>query len=123
MPANATCLKVARSVGFHLIFPIPHGFHLDCVQSYPTVLTIFILRMPVLAKSKLPAFMIHGDEDVVVPLKENSSTFAQAYKNAGAEDMVTVIVARGQGHNLWEGFFRCPELVDFVVTRAKAGAE
>ena len=82
-----------------------------------------ILRMPVLAKSKLPAFMIHGDEDVVVPLKENSSTFAQAYKNAGAEDMVTVIVARGQGHNFWEGFFRCPELVDFVITRAKAGAE
>ncbi|MFO1001794.1 MAG: prolyl oligopeptidase family serine peptidase [Planctomycetaceae bacterium] len=82
-----------------------------------------IARMSVLAKAKLPALMIHGDEDVVVPLKENSATFAATYKAYGAEDAVTVIVAKGQGHNFWEGFFRCQELVDFTIARAKAGAE
>ena len=82
-----------------------------------------IARMSVLAKAKLPALMIHGDEDVVVPLKENSAMFAETYKAHGAEDAVTVIVAKGQGHNFWEGFFRCQELVDFTIARAKAGAE
>ena len=82
-----------------------------------------IARMSVLAKAKVPALMIHGDEDVVVPLKENSATFAETYKAHGAEEAVTVIVAKGQGHNFWEGFFRCQELVDFTIARAKAGAE
>ena len=25
-----------------------------------------------------------------------------------------LIVPRGQGHNMWTGFFKCQELVDFV---------
>jgi alpha-beta hydrolase superfamily lysophospholipase len=79
-----------------------------------------IARMHVLAKAKLPALMIHGDEDTVVPLKENSATFAETYQKADAGDSVTVIVAKGQGHNYWEGFFRCQPLVDFVIDRAKA---
>jgi alpha-beta hydrolase superfamily lysophospholipase len=81
-----------------------------------------IARMSVLAKSRLPTFIIHGDEDVVVPLKENSATYAETYKKAGAEDAVTVMVVKGQGHNFWEGFFRCQPLVDFVIERARAGA-
>jgi len=81
-----------------------------------------IQRMSVLAEAKLPALMIHGDEDTVVPLKENSSAFAETYKSAGAEDAVTLIVVKGQGHNFWEGFFRCQELIDFVIARAKSGA-
>jgi hypothetical protein len=36
---------------------------------------------------------------------------------------VTLIVAKGQGHNLWEGFFRCQGLIDFAIERARAGAE
>jgi hypothetical protein len=36
---------------------------------------------------------------------------------------VRLIVAKGQGHNFWEGFFRCQELVDFVTARAKAGKD
>jgi hypothetical protein len=36
---------------------------------------------------------------------------------------VKLIVAKGQGHNFWEGFFRCQELVDFAIARAKAGKE
>jgi alpha-beta hydrolase superfamily lysophospholipase len=82
-----------------------------------------ISRMLVLAKARLPVLMIHGDDDVVVPLKENSAAFAETYKAHGAEDAIKVIVAHGQGHSFWEGFFRCQELVDFTIARAMAGAE
>ena len=79
-----------------------------------------IERVGVLAKARVPALLIHGDDDKVVPLKENSAEFAARYKTHGAEGTVKLIVAKGQGHNYWEGFFRCQELVDFVVARAKA---
>ena len=75
-----------------------------------------------LAKARIPALMIHGDDDKVVPLKENSEEFAARYKAAGASDFVTLIVAKGQGHNYWEGFFRCQELIDFTIARARSGA-
>jgi len=78
-------------------------------------------RVPVLAKAKIPAFIIHGDDDKVVPLKENSATFAEHYKAAGAESVMQLVVAKGQGHNFWEGFFQCQELVDFAIARAKVG--
>ena len=80
-----------------------------------------IERVAVLAKARVPALLIHGDEDKVVPLKENSAAFAARYKAEGAEKIVSLILAKGQGHNFWEGFFRCQELVDFVVARAKLG--
>ncbi len=81
-----------------------------------------IERIGVLASAKVPVCIIHGDSDRVVPLKENSSTLAERYKQAGAGDAVTLIVAEGQGHNYWEGFFHCQSLVDFAIQRAKAGA-
>src|SRR4051812_36048998 len=77
-------------------------------------------RAGVLARNKTPVFLIHGDGDKVVPLKENSAAFAEVYRNAGVGENVTLIVAEGQGHNVWEGFFRCQPLVDFVIARAKA---
>ena len=72
-----------------------------------------------LAKHHVPALIIHGDEDKVVPLKENSAAFVARYQAAGAGDAVTLIVARGQGHNFWEGFFHCRELDRF---RHRSGA-
>jgi pimeloyl-ACP methyl ester carboxylesterase len=79
-----------------------------------------INRVEVLARSGVPAFLIHGDEDKVVPLKENSAALVERYREAGKADAVTLIVAKGQGHNFWEGFFRCQPLVDFVIARARA---
>ena len=64
-----------------------------------------IERVGVLAKHRVPAIFIHGDEDKVVPLKENSAAFVARYRAAGAGDSVTLIEAKGQGHNFWEGFF------------------
>jgi dipeptidyl aminopeptidase/acylaminoacyl peptidase len=78
-----------------------------------------IQRVASLAKAKLPALIIHGDEDKVVPLPENSAAFVETYRTFHAEASVQLIVAKGQGHNFWEGFFRCPELVSFVIEHAK----
>jgi dipeptidyl aminopeptidase/acylaminoacyl peptidase len=82
-----------------------------------------IEQVGLLVKARVPALLIHGDEDKVVPLKENSAAFAARYEAAGAGGLVRLIVARGQGHNYWEGFFRCRELVDFTIARARAGKE
>lgn len=82
-----------------------------------------IERIGVLAKARVPALLIHGDEDKVVPLKENSAEFVVRYKAEGAEGLVKLIVAKGQGHNYWEGFFRCQELIDFTIAQARAGKE
>jgi arylsulfatase A-like enzyme len=82
-----------------------------------------IERADVLAKHGVPVFIIHGDDDKVVSLKEHSAALAARYKSAGAGDLVTLVVAKGQGHNLWEGFFHCQGLIDFAIERARAGAE
>ena len=82
-----------------------------------------IEKVAVLAQAKIPALFIHGDQDTVVPLKENSAEFKARYKAAGQESLVQLIVAEGQGHNFWEGFFRCQELIDFAVEKAKLGAK
>jgi pimeloyl-ACP methyl ester carboxylesterase len=75
----------------------------------------------ILAKARVPALLLHGDEDRVVPLKANSAEFAARYRAEGAQGLVKLIVAKGQGHNYWEGFFRCRDLTDFVIARALAG--
>ncbi len=75
-----------------------------------------------LAAAKIPVYIIHGDDDRVVPLKENSATLATIYKDAGAAEVMTLDVPRGQGHNFWPGFFHCQSLVDFAVEKSLAGA-
>ena len=78
-----------------------------------------IARAAALAKAKLPVFIIHGDQDKVVPLKDNSAALAELYQKAGATSAMKLEVAQGQGHNFWEGFFKCQELVDFVIKQAR----
>ena len=82
-----------------------------------------IARIEVLAKARVPAALIHGDVDKVVPLQENSAEFVHRYKECGAESLVKLIVLEGQGHNFFEGFFHSQELVDFAIVRARAGAQ
>ncbi len=79
-----------------------------------------IERIGVLAKHRIPVFLIHGADDKVVPLKANSAEFAARYQAADAAVAVKLIVVPGQGHNFWEGFFRCRELVDFAIDRARS---
>lgn len=74
-------------------------------------------RLEPLAKAKVPLFAIHGDVDVVVPLEKNSGLMRERYRALGGE--MQLIVPTGQGHNMWDGFFQCEELVDFVRKHAR----
>lgn len=79
-----------------------------------------IARIDAIAKAKLPVFIVHGDQDKVVPLEANSASVAARYRALGAADVLELKVCPGQGHNFWEGFFRCQELIDFVIKQARS---
>jgi hypothetical protein len=78
-------------------------------------------RLAPLAKAGVPIFHIHGDTDAVVPLEANSKEVARRYEKLGGNMELKVV--KGQGHNLWDGFFRCRELVDFVLAHSAPAAE
>ncbi len=73
-------------------------------------------RLAPLAKAKVPIFHIHGDSDKVVPLDKNSAVVKERYKELGGQ--MTLEIVKGQGHNMWTGWFHSQELVDFVITNA-----
>ena len=73
-------------------------------------------RLAPLAKARVPLFAIHGDVDRLVPLEANSGRLKERYEALGGA--MQLIVPKGQGHNMWEGFFRCRELVAFVIAHA-----
>ncbi len=74
-------------------------------------------RVEPLAKAGVPVLHIHGDVDTVVPLETNSAELARRYRQFGGE--MTLTVMKGQGHNMWSGWFQCQELVDFVIAHAR----
>ena len=76
-----------------------------------------VSRVSSLAQSKVPIFHIHGDQDSVVPLNANSASLADNYRKAGGPIEIEVI--EGQGHNLWEGWFRSESLTAFVIKHAR----
>ena len=73
-------------------------------------------RLAPLARAGVPIFHIHGDQDKVVPLEANSGLVAERYRKLGGN--MTLEVVKGQGHNMWEGWFRSQALVDFVKKHA-----
>lgn len=77
-------------------------------------------RLAPLAKAGVPLFAIHGDNDTVVPLEANSGEMRKRYAAFGGR--MQLVIPPGQGHSMWEGFFHCQELVDFVVTAASLPA-
>jgi len=78
-----------------------------------------VRRAGELAAAKIPVYIIHGNEDTVVPIEENSLSVAKKYRQSGAGDLITLLRIDGQGHNHWEGFFQCQPLVDFVIEHAR----
>jgi len=75
-----------------------------------------VQRLAGLAEAKIPILHIHGDVDSTVPLESNSAAVAKQYDQLGGK--MELIVATGQGHNMWRGFFECDDLVDFVIYHA-----
>ncbi|MGL5020014.1 MAG: sialate O-acetylesterase [Luteolibacter sp.] len=74
-------------------------------------------RLASLAKAGVPFFAIHGDSDKVVPLEDHSALLKSRYEALGGS--MRLIAPPGQGHNHWQGFFQCQELLDFVISHAK----
>ena len=75
-------------------------------------------RLGALAKVGVPILHVHGDSDTVVPLERNSAELAQRYRRLGGK--IKVIVVPGKGHEVVPEYFRCRELVDFVIANARA---
>ena len=73
-------------------------------------------RLAALAKAGVPLFAIHGDIDKVVPLELNSGLMRERYTALGGT--MQLVTPLGQGHNMWPGFFQCPELVTFVLSNS-----
>lgn len=76
-------------------------------------------RLASLAEAKVPIFHIHGDDDKIVPLEANSALLANRYSQLGGP--VELEIVRGQGHNMWSGWFQSESLTRFVITHAKSG--
>jgi len=74
-------------------------------------------RLAPLAKAKVPIFHIHGDSDKTVPLDKNSGELKKRYEKLGGK--MTLEIVKGQGHNMWPGWFHSQELVDFVIAHAR----
>ena len=82
-----------------------------------------IARIDILAKAKVPLFLIHGDVDQIVPLEQNSLAVAKSYAAADQKELVELVIPTGQGHNFWPGFFRSEELIQFVIRTSQAGTK
>lgn len=78
-----------------------------------------IKRAGVLADARIPVFIIHGREDKVVPLAENSAALESVYKSKDVGNLIEVVKVDGQGHSFWPGYFQCQALVDFLVEKAR----
>lgn len=74
-------------------------------------------RLENLVKYQIPIFHIHGDIDELVPLAENSAVLKERLDALGGKMELRII--KGQGHNLWEGWFRNKELIDFIIEHTK----
>lgn len=73
-------------------------------------------RLKPLAEADVPVFYIHGDSDTVVPLEANSAELAKRYRKFGGP--VEIEIVKGQGHNMWDGWFSSQKLTDFAIARA-----
>jgi predicted esterase len=69
-----------------------------------------------LAKAKVPMCIVHGDSDLVVPLKENSAIVADRYRKLGGDAKIEVVP--GKGHQVVDGFFKSTELIEFMIKRS-----
>ncbi len=72
-----------------------------------------INRIKSLALARVPIYHIHGDNDAVVPIEDNSAELAREYQQYGGNIKLNII--KNGGHDMWPGWFECQELVDFVI--------
>lgn len=76
-------------------------------------------RLAPLAKANVPLFHLHGNNDRVVPLQENSGLLQQRYTGLGGT--MTLKLIPGGGHDMKEHWFQSQALIDFITTVLKEG--
>ena len=72
-------------------------------------------NLQALATKQVPIFHLQGDLDRVVPHEENSGLLASRYRALGGS--VEIELVRGQGHNMWRGWFESETLTQFMIKR------
>lgn len=77
-----------------------------------------IERLAPLAKAGVPILHLHGDNDRIVPHRDNSAILARNYQALGGP--ISLEVFAGQGHNMWTGWFQSESLTVFVIRSALA---
>ena len=70
-------------------------------------------RLKPLAEAGVPILHLQGDSDQVVPHEKNTAILAERYKKFGGSIEVELI--KGQGHNMWKGWFQSKKLSDFAI--------
>jgi len=73
-------------------------------------------RLAPLAKSKVPIFHLHGDNDKVVPLEANAGLLVERYKKL--DGPATLEIIKGGGHDMERHWFESQTLTDFVIEKA-----
>ena len=73
-----------------------------------------------LLAAKVPMFVVQGDSDKAVPYEEHAKILKDRYEAGGGP--ITVKLIPGEGHMVSPSFFECPELIEFVLKQAAAGA-
>lgn len=73
-------------------------------------------RLEKLAAAKVPIFHLQGDSDQIVPHEKNTELLAKRYQKMGGPVKVELI--KGQGHNMWRGWFESQRLTDFMIAKA-----
>ena len=69
-----------------------------------------------MAKAQVPAFILHGDSDKVVPFEENTRVVQEKYQELGGK--VEVEIAPGAGHQVIDTFFKSKNLIEFLIKHA-----
>jgi pimeloyl-ACP methyl ester carboxylesterase len=70
-----------------------------------------------LAKHKVPLFSVHGDKDILVPYADNTLLLKERYEALSGPISVKIIV--GGGHEVSDSFFKCPELISFIIEQSR----
>lgn len=73
-------------------------------------------RLASLAAARVPLLALHGDQDRLVPLADNSALLHARYTALGGP--MELLVVPGQGHSLWPGFFEDPRVLEFLLRHA-----
>jgi hypothetical protein len=120
---SGNSLKVSRIAGIYPVCDLLSAPGLSkAANAYGMIPDTFLLhikeynpidRLRSLYEAGVRIFHIHGDNDVVVPLNQNSQVIYDRYKALGGD--ATLIIVNGKGHEEIPEFFQSQEMLNFIL--------